>query len=189
MISPSRSPFVQSKGTPLQVSFTEMLHIQSLLWPFSQSPQLRSFSLQVPLTGPLWREMPVSRAFSNISQNPYWTRSPDKSNILPFLQSPPVKEPIIPVLLTGPLWRYAYFQSLCVHTSQRTQWKSCPNNYLAADKKKPVNVNNSSETWIDYLVCEWHLVPKPTTEGAIQVEYSSDWFCSASIGAVTKSYI
>jgi len=95
MISPCRSPFVPSKGTPpLHVSFTEKLHIQSLLWPLCQSPQLRSFPLQVLLTGPLWREMPVSRASFYISQSPYWTRSPDKNNISPFFQSPPLRSPL-----------------------------------------------------------------------------------------------
>ena len=136
MISPAKNPYVPSKGSPLQVSLTEMLHFQSLLWLVSQIPQLRSSPLQVLLTGPLWREMPVSRAFFYISQSPYWTRYPDKNNISPFFKAPsPVKELIIHVPLTGLLWRYAYFQSLSVHISQRPQWRSCSDSYLAADKK------------------------------------------------------
>ena len=31
--------------------------------------------------------------------------------------------------------------------------------------------------------------PEPAHEGDIQMEYSSNWLCSQSIGAVTKNYL
>ena len=32
-------------------------------------------------------------------------------------------------------------------------------------------------------------IPEPAAEGDIQMEYSSDYFCSSGTGAVTKHYL
>ena len=62
---PSGSP---ARKPSLQVLFTELPqretpHLQSPIQPSLKVPGRRAL-LQVPQTGPLWKEMPVSRAFS-----------------------------------------------------------------------------------------------------------------------------
>jgi len=80
---------VPSEGAPPKATSTEPRqretpHPQSPLYPSLKVPGRRSL-LQVPLTGPLWKEMLVSRAFST-----YPPESPAKkpSHQVPFTELP-----------------------------------------------------------------------------------------------------
>jgi hypothetical protein len=81
-------PFEAPSTDPLQ---REMFHPQSSLHPFLKVP-CRQALLQVPQTGSLWKEMPISRAFST-----YPSGSPARE---PSLQVPftelPQRETLLP---------------------------------------------------------------------------------------------
>ena len=151
MISPSRSHFLPSKGNPPP----------GFIYRDAPCPEpsltFLSESLVKELPSPgsadrasVERDACFQSLLLHLSESLHEQGLLMKMITHHFFKAPELRSPsIIHVPLTGPLWRYAYFQSLCVHYCQRTQWKSCPNSYLAADKKTLINVNNSSETWID----------------------------------------
>jgi len=80
---------IPSEGDPPEVPSTEplqreMLHPPSTLHPSFKVPGRRAL-LQVPQTGPLWKELPVSRAFSTY---PSGSPAREPSLHVPFTELP-----------------------------------------------------------------------------------------------------